>query len=335
MKAASLTSLGPWRPYAAAFIAVAVSALARIWPLPELVGTRYPFFPFFPAIVLVSIYSGLHAGLAATALSCLVLKFGYPGLTQGIGWPAYGVFFATCLGLAALAETVRRSRDRERQRRRAHSNFVAMLAHEIKTPLAAIQMAAGALERGLEGEDAAARLGNVHRAVDDISAIIDRCIEADRIEHDDLRIAKSEFKLKDLLEEAASASSFPERIALDCSETLAVSTDPLLLRLIAVNLIDNALKYSPEHSRISVRCERENRTGRKGVNLRFANPAGPAGCPDPSRVFEKYYRTTDAQARSGAGLGLWLVKRIAESLSGQAGYHIRDGQVEFVIWMPL
>jgi signal transduction histidine kinase len=317
-----------------AVLAVAISFLLRLWPLHVLVGERYPFFPYYPAAIIISIYFGWLAGVLTAILTCLVLIYRSSGSVEGRSWAAYAMFLGVSAATSAIIELLRRARDRERQRRLAQSNFVAMLAHEIKTPLAAIQMAAGSLARGLDSAAAEARLHNVNRAVEDIAAIVDRCMEADRIDQSVLKPQAEPVELKGLLTEILSSTMASDRIDFRCEDVLTISTDPLLLQRIMVNLVDNALKYSPSGSRIAVHAATERRKGREGVALVCGNSVGPAGAPDPREVFQKYYRAPEAQALSGAGLGLWLVKRIVGLLSGDIRFEAGNGRVSFTVWLP-
>jgi signal transduction histidine kinase len=318
-----------------AVLAAGISFLLRLWPLHALAGEHYPFFPYYPAAVIVSIFYGWLAGILTAILTCLLLIYRNSGFSEGQGWPAYAIFLGMAVVTSAIIELLRRARDRERQRRLAQSNFVAMLAHEIKTPLAAIQMAAGSLARGLDSVGAQARLHNVNRAVEDIAAIVDRCMEADRIDQSVLKPQAEPIVLKERLTEILSSTFAPDRIDFRCEEVPAISTDPMLLQRIMVNLVDNALKYSPAGSRITVSVATERHRGREGVALVCGNPVGSAGAPDPREVFQKYYRAPEAQALSGAGLGLWLVKRIVELLSGTIRFESGDGKVSFSVWLPL
>jgi signal transduction histidine kinase len=318
-----------------AILAVLTSLLLRLGPLRTLAGENYPFFPYYPAAIIVSIYCGWLAGTLTTILTCLVLLYRNSGFVEGQDVPAYTIFLGMSGVTLAIIEFLRRARDRERQRRLAQSNFVAMLAHEVKTPLAAIQVAAGSLARGLDGAAAEARLRNVNRAIEDIAAIVDRCVEADRIDQSILKPQPEPIVLKERLTETLASTATPNRIVFRCEEALTISTDPLLLQRIVANLIDNALKYSPADSRITMHVAREQRKGRKGVALVCGNLTGSAGAPDPREVFRKYYRAPEAQALSGAGLGLWLVKRIAELLSGDVRFEAGGGAVRFTVWLPL
>jgi signal transduction histidine kinase len=72
------------------------------------------------------------------------------------------------------------------------------------------------------------------------------------------------------------------------------------------------------------------------AQLQFAviNQAGPAGLPDPAKVFERYYRAPRASSVSGTGLGLWLSQKLAERLGGKISMTLEAGRVVFWFSLP-
>lgn len=87
------------------------------------------------------------------------------------------------------------------------------------------------------------------------------------------------------------------------------------MRVIVSNLIDNALKYSPVTTDISVRIERHS--GQVCVQVENVVEGEP---PDPQHIFDKYYRARSAHKQTGAGLGLYIVKRLVAQLGAQINY---------------
>ena len=73
---------------------------------------------------------------------------------------------------------------------------------------------------------------------------------------------------------------------------------------------------------------------RPGWLWQVDNEAGPAGLPEPDRLFEKYYRSPSARRLSGSGLGLFLVKGLLNLLQGHIDYTTRDGRAIFNVWLP-
>jgi signal transduction histidine kinase len=108
-----------------------------------------------------------------------------------------------------------------------------------------------------------------------------------------------------------------------------------LLRIAIANLLDNALKYAAPDTPIAVRLTLASQASTPGIRLNIANVPGRAGWPDADRVFTKYYRGRRAQSQTGSGLGLYLVRVIADRLGAQVAYRPNDATVVFEFWLPL
>lgn len=90
--------------------------------------------------------------------------------------------------------------------------------------------------------------------------------------------------------------------------------DAVLLRVILINLLDNALKYSPPGSSVTLTVDAPALAGTAGPLLTISNWPGRAGRPDPKRVFSKYYRSDGARHTTGSGQGTYLVAGLARLL---------------------
>ena len=112
-------------------------------------------------------------------------------------------------------------------------------------------------------------------------------------------------------------------------------SDPLLLRTILSNLIDNAVKYSPPAEPVQVMIESKPQISVSGILIRIDNAVSKAGLPDPTCVFAKYYRAPGAHQQSGSGLGLYIAKALALKLGGTLDYIPQPSRVLFQLWLPL
>jgi K+-sensing histidine kinase KdpD len=122
---------------------------------------------------------------------------------------------------------------------------------------------------------------------------------------------------------------------LDSVALALVTTDPSLFQIVLTNLIDNALKYSPRGSSIDLLASAQSRHGQAGVSFLVINPMGPAGAPDESKMFDKYYRAPRARNITGSGLGLYVAKSFAAKIGGDLHYQTANNQIRFELWMPL
>lgn len=104
-----------------------------------------------------------------------------------------------------------------------------------------------------------------------------------------------------------------ERLRLSCTlETAALTIDPKHLHNILLNLLSNALRYSPAKSMIDVELSRFGDAYRVSVG----NVSSDEQLLDTTKVFSKYYRSPSAHRLSGAGLGLYVVRHLAMALGG-------------------
>jgi signal transduction histidine kinase len=206
--------------------------------------------------------------------------------------------------------------------------LIDMLSHEIKTPMSVIRLFFGI-------ENAPQKFKNdALNAIQDIDDIIERCVSTNKVEHGKLNITRQQCSLHELLDVLADTHPEVARIQVELLSASDVYTDPKILKLIVSNLLENALKYSPDSSVVRVTVAEAQKEAISGLSIKFLNQAGLAGLPDIARVFEKYYRSPGAHSLSGSGLGLYLVKTFAEMLGGTIRYHAEGNQVVFDLWIP-
>lgn len=241
----------------------------------------------------------------------------------------YAEMFEQLKKARAAEEQVRQEAETERARREEQERFLSMLTHELKTPVGVARISLGAMKTSGRSTE------RIERALTNINAIIERCRVTGELEHDKLRPTFEPGDLVDLVRQAVDGCAQPDRVQVSGSELPAVATDALLLRIVVANLIDNALKYSPPTSLVTVNCSRHAVQDRDGVEIVVANLPGAAGVPDPQRAFEKYFRGRAAQAKSGSGLGLYLASGISELLGGGLECRLVSERIEFALWLPL
>jgi len=262
-------------------------------------------------------------------------------------WRAAGVPVIFCVVLAILQlerrDAMRRSEAEERKTRQAlmvlsgrreiQERFVTTLMHEIKTPLSTIQLAAASLSRSKLPLDAQnPRLQNIHHSIDDLNTIVERYMQVDQFEQGDLAIDKQPFDLLALLNDLLRSID-NERIGVRGSKQGRVCSDFQSARVIMLNLLGNALKYSAPGSQVWLTIGLGLREGLPGTRLSVSNQIGPAGAPDPTQLFSRYYRSEGARQMAGAGLGLWLAQATALSIDTELGYRCEQDQVTFDLWM--
>ena len=214
---------------------------------------------------------------------------------------------------------------REQARRVEQSNFLKMLAHEMKTPLSVVRMAVGS-------EYPSPRINDMaDRAVRDMNGIIERLLQVEKLHDDQLSIQAAPFDLIKMVYQLQAALPNANRLQIEAPAALRMESDARFVQIILSNLIDNAVKYSPSDSVIVLKLGQT----RDAALLRIENDIGAIDAPDPNCVFDKYYRSERAQAFTGSGLGLYLVKVLADMLSGQVRCILLGQRICFELVLPL
>ncbi len=233
----------------------------------------------------------------------------------------------------------RQQLEEKRDKLAEQSRFMAMLTHELKTPLAVARLSVDTLKSllppGARDTDAKGR-ERISRALDNINTIVDRCAQVDLLEQGTAPLVPTDCDIVALVSDVLAASSTPQRLYLCATASnYKAHSDRALLSVVIANLIDNALKYSPPETRVDISITADCRSAVDGISIRVTNQAGHHGVPDPERMFDKYYRGEHAGRQSGSGLGLYLVKGIAEQLGAVISYNHANDTVSFTLWLPI
>ena len=223
----------------------------------------------------------------------------------------------------------------ERRVRQEQRDFVAMVSHEFRTPLAVIATSAQQLARNLAAPPGKtlARSHNIRAAAQRLLALVDDCLADDRMAEPHTAPQRAPCDLHALVEELRQDFA-PGRIASAHGPgTQHIATDAALLRIALRNLLANADRHAPEGAAVHV----ATRQGGTRLVIDVANPAPAIPPAEQARLFERYWRGSAAQHRPGSGLGLYLVRRIAEKLDGSVALVTAGGAepVRFRLELPL
>jgi len=246
------------------------------------------------------------------------------GVLERLRWPALGglVTLAIVLALAVLLTV-------EIRRRNEQDRFMAMLSHELKTPLAVISLSLGIASIPADVKQ------RVARATAAMNVILERCLQSDQIEHRQVSVSVVHCQISEVLFDAVARCAAPQRVMLEASGLPLCKTDVQMLEVALDNLIGNALKHGAPDELVNVRAGEARRLLRKGICIAVVNPPGPSGFPDPLQVFRKYYRAAAAHGKSGSGLGLHIAHGCARNLGGALRYRPTTESVRFELWIPL
>ena len=123
-----------------------------------------------------------------------------------------------------------------------------------------------------------------------------------------------------------------ERIEVQAPGPSRLKSDYQYLRLVLLNLLSNAQKYSAPGSIVLLKIAPAERDGVSGLQIQVENKVGPVGYPDPKKIFNRYYRAEGARSQMGAGLGLWLSQEVARQLGTEISLVLASDSVVFTFW---
>ena len=242
--------------------------------------------------------------------------------------------------LAAMALETARLVEAMNAADRLKTEFLANLSHELRTPLNVI---IGYNEMLLDGgcgpmtEEQQTVLGRGQHNARELLALMGAALELSRHEGRGVPLVLEPVSIALVVDTLAREfAALPEVPGVSFEWTVPEGLPPLLtdalkLRMILKNLIDNARKYT-EKGRISLTAE----AAAGGVELAVSDTGYGIPTDDLGRIFEPFRQVTGGRAPSGVGLGLFLVRRLAEALGGRVDVESRVGEGStFRIWLPL
>jgi two-component system phosphate regulon sensor histidine kinase PhoR len=229
------------------------------------------------------------------------------------------------VGVTLADGTVYAFRDvtRERQLEEFRSEFVATVSHELRTPLASLHGAALTLrEHGddLPGQTRQDLLDMIAVQSRRLADLVEEILVTGQLDSGSLRVVTEPFDPEELVWTAAAAA----RLRVGDETTIEVSLPAVLpkvagdadrTRQVLTNLLDNAIKYSPDGGRIELGVEADN--GHARFIVRDEGLGIPLG--EQSRIFDKFYRLDPDQRRGigGSGLGLYICRELVRSMHGR------------------
>ena len=208
--------------------------------------------------------------------------------------------------------------------------FTADASHELRTPLTALRSVGEVALR--EADNATAlreTIGSMLEEAQRLTDLIDSLLLLARVESGRSQLHLERFSFPELLEEVREsvdvlAAEKQQTVTLAEKAELMVSADPLLTRQATMNILDNAIRYSPPGTKIFMRCFH-----RDGSVIAEISDEGPGIAPEHhQRIFERFFRIDKARSRNdgGAGLGLAIAKLSIERQGGRIELESAIGQ---------
>ncbi|MBN2591255.1 MAG: PAS domain-containing protein [Sedimentisphaerales bacterium] len=241
-------------------------------------------------------------------------------------------------GAVLVLHDITRTRRLEEMRR----DFVANVSHELKTPITSIKgfvetLQDGAIDNPLEAKRF---LEIIARHAERLNAIVDDLLSLSVLEEDldKRRLSFENANLKPLLNSTAELAKMKAEqknitIEVTCEENIYAQINPALIEQAVLNLIDNAIKYSPNDSKILVNAQVDG----KEVKINVSDQGSGIGTEHLEHIFERFYVVDKSRSRKlgGTGLGLSIVKHIAQVHGGYITVESKINQGStFIIHLP-
>jgi two-component system, OmpR family, sensor histidine kinase SenX3 len=209
-------------------------------------------------------------------------------------------------------------------------DFVANVSHELKTPIGALHLLAEAVQDAAEDPDAVRHFASqMQRESMRLSQLVQDIIDLSRLQVADALHSPEAVDLDDVVTEAVDRCSLPAQarkidVMVGGDHGAVVFGDHSLLVTAVRNLVDNAIAYSPEGTRVGVGLAR----GDGIVEVRVSDQGMGIPSGEQDRIFERFYRVDQARSRStgGTGLGLSIVKHVAANHGGDVSVWSVEGQ---------
>ena len=218
------------------------------------------------------------------------------------------------------------------------ADFVSLVSHELRGPMAAVVGAARTLQhrwRELKTEQREAFLSLIGDETTRLASLVADVLDTSRIEAGTFSYRFTEVDLAALVRDAVTTVSLAQNevpIELELAPVTAVRGDVERLRQVVGNLVDNAVKYSPEGSPVHVSVAQRDGT----VSVVVADSGPGIAEEDHALIFEKFGRASRNQTKPGTGLGLYIARAIAQAHGGTLDVRSAPGEgATFTLTIPV
>lgn len=333
------------RPYVVGFVGVLVATALRFLFDPFL-GEHLSFSFDYLAVFVAAWTGGLWPAIATAILSSLVSNFFFtdPYLSLAISSVEELIdlifFILVSATIGILSEISLRALARAKKAEEEKDNFMATVAHELRSPISVIYYA-NSLNRMASTEQPSDQLDVIDRQVTHLNLLIEDLLDVSRVARGKIRLDRQHVDASSIVQGAIEKArplitSHRHTLKLDVSrEPMPLNVDPARIEQAMANLIINAAKYTPDGGNI---CVAAKPVGDSAILSVRDNGIGIAPEMLP-RVFELFVQgeTGNDREEGGLGIGLALVRKITEMHGGsvRAESAGKSRGSEFVITLPL
>ena len=277
------------------------------------------------ATIVCSLYFGFWIGMGTAVIAALGQDFffQYPKHTFVVYYVEDGIQLAAFILLATYASYVgsqlRRAKLRAEEASRAREDLLAIVAHDMRNPLSAIQLGTRLLESdtNINAAGYAQGVKTINRSTVQLNRLIQDILDYEKVRAGTIEIEPKPDPVQQLLDNVSQmmmplAESRSQQIAVDSDESGSVFCDDERIRQVFSNLIGNSIKFVGAGGKIVIGC----RTSKTDFMF-FVKDNGP-GIPEQQlcNIFNRYWQNRQT-SRQGAGLGLSIAKGIVEAHHGR------------------
>ena len=229
----------------------------------------------------------------------------------------------TLVELEASKEHLTKSLEKEKEVNDLKSRFVSMASHEFRTPLSTVLSSISLLAKYNTTEDQPKRDKHIDRiksSVKTLTDILNEFLSLGKIEEGKVEVRAELFDVSEFINSITNEMHVllkpGQGFKYEHSGNSNTYTDSTLLKHVLINLISNAIKFSPENANISITCKVDNEV----TTIKITDRGIGIPMADQIYLFERFFRATNVTNIQGTGLGLHIVGRYIEILSGTISY---------------
>lgn len=234
---------------------------------------------------------------------------------------------------------IREMLEKEKELNELKSRFVSMASHEFRTPLGGIMTSVSLIAKYPKTEDEPKRekhIQNIKKSVRNLTNILNDFLSLDKLEQGKLASCPSQFNFNQFIDDTTQdfrETSDKRQIVVEHQNPeILVFQDKEMIRNVMINLVSNAIKYSPENSAVSIRTRIED----KNVVIEIEDQGMGIPLEDQKHLFERFFRAKNVTNLQGTGLGLNIVKRYLDLMGGTIDYtSVQNEGTTFRIFLPL
>ena len=210
-------------------------------------------------------------------------------------------------------------------------DLIADISHQTKTPITNLSLYISLLEDNPKEE----YLEIIKYELNKLEFLIQNLVKSSRLESDIIGLQKNQANLKDLVEDVLREFKVildEKNISINLKdEDLIFDLDERWLKEAVHNLIDNAIKYSPNGSTVNISIYKSY----LNYNLDIENECQDLSEENLPKIFERFYRGTNSVSKDGLGLGLFIAREIIEKHSGNIRASLDENRIKFSVDFPL